>query len=232
MNFFIHDPITGEDYTRDPRNIARKAVAYMRSTGIADTAYSRPRSSSSSSTTSGSTSANAGFYHVDSVEGAWTPGPVETTTSATRSARAATSPSRPTDNLGDLRDEMVIEPSARPHRRRTHHEVATGGQAEINYRFDELVEAADQVMTFKYIIRNVARRNGKTATFMPKPLFGDNGSGMHCHLSLWKGRAAVPRRDRLRRPLATWPATTSAACSSTPRRCWRSPTRRPTATSA
>ena len=136
-------------------------------------------------------------------------------------------PVPPADHFADLRAKISIS-SRRSGLvvERAHHEVGTAGQAEINYRFDELLASADNVMKFKYIVKNVAWRNGKTATFMPKPIFGDNGSGMHCHQSLWAGRrAAVLRRERATPGCPTPPATTSAGCSRTHRRCWRSRTR-------
>ena len=122
---------------------------------------------------------------------------------------------------------MVIEMErAGLHVERAHHEVGTAGQAEINYKFDELLQAADDVMKFKYLVKNVAWRNGKTATFMPKPIFGDNGSGMHCHQSIWNDGEPLFYDETGTPASPTRPATTSAASSSTPRRCWRSPTRR------
>jgi hypothetical protein len=114
---------------------------------------------------------------------------------------------------------------------RQHHEVATAGQAEIDFRFDTLVKTADTMMLYKYIIKNVARKHGKTVTFMPKPLFGDNGSGMHTHQSLVEEGQAAVRGQRVRGPVPDGAAITSAASSSTPRRCAPSAIRRPTATS-
>ena len=187
VNFFIHDPITGEAYSRDPRNIARKAMAYLSSTGIGDTAYFAPEAEFYVfDSVRFETKANAGFYHIDSEAGAWNTGSEDNNRGYKVKYKGGYFPVAPYDHFGELRDEMVIElERAGLHVERAHHEVGTAGQAEINYRFDELLQAADDVMKFKYIVKNVAWRNGKTATFMPKPIFGDNGSGMHCHQSIW-----------------------------------------------
>ena len=189
VNFFIHDPLTGEPYSRDPRNIAKKAMAYLASTGIGDKAFFAPEAEFYVfDHVRFSTSANEGFYHVDSEAGAWNSG---STSEHNRGYKVKYKggyfPVAPYDHFGELRDEMVKELEASGLTvERAHHEVGTAGQAEINYRFDELLQAADDVMKFKYIVKNVAWRNGKSATFMPKPIFGDNGSGMHCHQSIWK----------------------------------------------
>jgi glutamine synthetase len=189
LSFFIHDPLTGEAYSRDPRNIARKAEAYLRSTGIGDTAFFAPEAEFYVfDDVRFETKANAGYYSIDSVAGAWNTGREEEGGNQGYKVRykGGYFPVSPVDHFADLRAEMskaleaaglVVE--------RQHHEVGTAGQAEINYRFNSLLDAADDVMKFKYIIRNVAYQAGKTATFMPKPIFGDNGSGMHCHQSLW-----------------------------------------------
>ncbi|MBC2934303.1 type I glutamate--ammonia ligase [Nocardioides sp. zg-1228] len=192
INFFIHDPITGEAYSRDPRNIAKKAMAYLASTGIGDTAYFAPEAEFYVfDEVRFATSANEGFYRVDSEAGAWNSGAAGTADRPNRGYKVKYKggyfPVAPYDHFGELRDEMVKELEASGLSvERAHHEVGTAGQAEINYRFDELLKAADDVMKFKYIVKNVAWRNGKTATFMPKPIFGDNGSGMHAHQSIWK----------------------------------------------
>ena len=189
VNFFIHDPITGEAYSRDPRNIARKAQAYLASTGIGDTAYFAPEAEFYVfDDVRFETKQNTGFYSIDSVAGAWNTGREEERGNLGYKVKykGGYFPVAPTDHFGELRDEIVIEMErAGLLVERAHHEVGTAGQAEINWRFDELLKSADNVMKFKYLVKNVAWRNGKTATFMPKPIFGDNGSGMHCHQSIW-----------------------------------------------
>jgi len=186
----IQDPITREDYTRDPRNVARKAAHYLRSTGIADTCYVGPECEFFIFDDIRFDQTNHyGFYYIDSVEGQWNRGREEKPNLGSKLRfKEGYFPVPPSDQLMDIRNEMMqmmiecgIEVEAQ------HHEVATGGQAEIDIRFDHLVAVADKVMMYKYIVKNVARRHNKLVTFMPKPLFDDNGSGMHCHLSLWKG---------------------------------------------
>ncbi|PZT74710.1 MULTISPECIES: type I glutamate--ammonia ligase [unclassified Streptomyces] len=189
INFFIHDPITGEQYSRDPRNVAKKAEAYLASTGIADTAYFGPEAEFYVfDNVRFQTSANESFYHIDSEAGAWNTGALENNRGYKVRYKGGYFPVSPVDHFADLRAEMslVLEESGLQIERQ-HHEVGTGGQAEINYKFNTLLAAADDLMLFKYIVKNVAWRNGKTATFMPKPIFGDNGSGMHVHQSLWAG---------------------------------------------
>jgi glutamine synthetase len=188
----ILDPITKERYSRDPRSVAINAENYLKSTGIGDTAYFGPeleffifdnvRFDSNS---------HEGYYHIDSDEGIWNSG---------RSWEKGPNlgyrprykegyfPVPPIDSLQDLRSEMMltlmqcgIQAEAQ------HHEVATAGQAEIDMRFGPLVQMGDQALLFKYIVKNTAKKYGKTVTFMPKPLYGDNGSGMHVHVSIWKG---------------------------------------------
>jgi len=185
----VVDPITREGYSRDPRYIAQKAEAYLKSSGAGDTVYIGPepeffifddvRYSSSS---------NESFYCVDSAEGIWNSGREEFPNLGYKPRhKEGYFPCAPTDSLVDLRNEMVeVLQSVGMHIEAVHHEVATGGQCEIDMRFDSLLNMGDTLQWFKYIIKNVAVRNGKTATFMPKPLFGDNGSGMHCHMSIWK----------------------------------------------
>src|SRR5580765_4910667 len=187
VNFFIHDPITGEAYSRDPRNIARKAQAYLSSTGIGDTAYFAPEAEFYVfDSVRFETKVNAGYYHIDSEAGAWNSGSEDNNRGYKVRYKGGYFPVAPYDHFGELRDEMVIEmEKSGLVVERAHHEVGTAGQAEINYNFDELLKAADDVMKFKYIVKNVAWRNNKTATFMPKPIFGDNGSDMHCHQSIW-----------------------------------------------
>ncbi len=186
VNFFIHDPITGEPYSRDPRNIARKAMAYLATTGVGDTAYFAPEAEFYVFDKARfETKANIGYYEIDSIEGAWNTA-AEDSRGYKTPYKGGYFPVSPTDHFGELRDEMVIElEKSGLLVERAHHEVGTAGQAEINYRFAELLQAADDVMKFKYIVKNTAWRNGRTATFMPKPIFGDNGSGMHVHQSIW-----------------------------------------------
>jgi glutamine synthetase len=191
MNFSVVDPYTGEPYSRDPRGVAAKAEAYLKSTGIADTCYFGPEAEFYVfDDVRYDTQANEGYYHIDSIEGAWNTGRIEEGGNRGYKTRfkGGYFPVPPVDHFADIRDDMVaklIQVGLQVER--SHHEVGTAGQGEINYKFNTLQHAADEVMLFKYIIKNVAWEHGKTATFMPKPLFGDNGSGMHCHQSLWKG---------------------------------------------
>ncbi len=185
----IKDPITFESYTRDPRFIARKAENYLKSTGIGDTVYIGPEAEFFIFDDIRFESApNRAFYEIDSVEGAWNTGRDEGPNLGYKPRyKEAYFPVPPMDKFQDLRTEMLlvleglgIEIEAQ------HHEVASGGQAEIDMRFKPLLEMADQLVWFKYVLKNVANRAGHTVTFMPKPLFGDNGSGMHTHVSIWK----------------------------------------------
>jgi glutamine synthetase len=190
MNFSIVDPFTDEPYSRDPRNIAAKAEAYLKGSGIADTAFFGAEAEFYVfDSVRFETKQNAGYYFIDSEEGAWNSGREEEGGNKGYKPRykGGYFPVPPLDHYADLRDQMSLELNAAGLEvERAHHEVGTAGQAEINYKFSTLLHAADQLMMFKYIIKNVAWAAGKTATFMPKPLFGDNGSGMHCHQSLWK----------------------------------------------
>ncbi len=190
VNMGIVDPYTSEPYSRDPRQIAAKAEAYLKSTGIADTAFFAPEAEFYIfDDVRFETKQNAGYYYIDSIEGAWNSGRVEEGGNRGHKTpyKGGYFPVPPVDHYADLRDAMVVAlDNVGLQVERSHHEVGTAGQAEINYRFDSLAKSADKVMLFKYIIKNVAWEHGKTVTFMPKPLFGDNGSGMHCHQSLWK----------------------------------------------
>jgi glutamine synthetase len=193
--FSIIEPRTGEPYGRDPRQVAAKAQAWLATTGIADTAYFGPEAEFYVfDDIRFQTAQNEGYYHIDSIEGAWNTGRVEEGGNRGYKTRykGGYFPVPPIDHFADLRDKMslaliqsgiLIE--------RAHHEVGTAGQTEINYKFAELQTAADDVLKFKYIVKNVAWSEGKTVTFMPKPLFGDNGSGMHCHQSLWRNGAPL-----------------------------------------
>jgi glutamine synthetase len=190
LNFSILDPFTDEAYSRDPRNVAAKAEAFLVSSGIADTAYFGPEAEFYVfDDVRFETKQNAGYYYIDSVEGAWNTGREEEGGNQAYKPRykGGYFPVPPMDHYADLRDAMVLALNAvGVGVERAHHEVGTAGQAEINYKFDSLLHAADKLMLYKYVIKNVAWANGRSATFMPKPLFGDNGSGMHCHQSLWK----------------------------------------------
>jgi glutamine synthetase len=186
----IVDPVTREPYTRDPRNIARKADAFLKGSGIGDVAYIGPEAEffifddiRFESTRFGA------FYEIDSIEGNWNTGRDEGPNLGYKPRhKEGYFPVPPMDKFQDLRTEMVltleelgIDIEAQ------HHEVATAGQAEIDMRFKPLLQMADQLMWFKYVLKNVAYRNNHTVTFMPKPLFEDNGTGMHTHISIWKG---------------------------------------------
>lgn len=187
----IKDPITKQDYSRDPRHIAKKAVKYLESTGIGDTVFFGPELEFFIfDDVRYEQSADCGYYFIDSDEAVWNTGRMEANGNKGYKIRHKEGyfPVPPADSLQDLRSEMVqyMEKCGiivEAH----HHEVATAGQGEIDMKFDELVKMADKVLLYKYIVKNVAAMNGKTVTFMPKPIFGDNGTGMHSHQSIWKG---------------------------------------------
>jgi glutamine synthetase len=182
----VADPTTGEPYGRDPRRVARRAEEYLRETGIADTANFGPECEFFVfDAVSYELAANRSHYSVDSVEGHWNSGAPGL--GYTVREKGGYFPPAPHDTLHDLRTEIVLtlERLGIPCEFH-HHEVASGGQCEVDLRYQSLTRMADQVMTYKYVVRNAARAAGKTATFMPKPIFGDNGSGMHTHQSLWK----------------------------------------------
>jgi glutamine synthetase len=190
----VFDPITGEGYTRDPRFVAKKALAYLAETGIADTAFFGPEAEFFIfDDVRFDQSSNAGFYMVDSVEGAWNSGTDEGPNLGYKPRlKEGYFPVPPTDKHQDIRSEMMLTlESVGVPIECQHHEVGTGGQCEIDVRFASIVEMADRMMRYKYIVKNVANKYGKTATFMPKPIFGDNGSGMHTHVSLWKDGAPL-----------------------------------------
>jgi glutamine synthetase len=185
----IKDPVTGKFYERDPRNIAQKAEEYLKSTGIADTAYFGPEAEFFIfDDIRYDQTSNSGYYYIDSEEGTWNTGRDEMPNLGHKPRhKEGYFPASPIDSQTDIRNEMALELQNVGIRvEAAHHEVATGGQAEIDMRFNSLTAMGDNFMWFKYIIKNVAKRYDKTATFMPKPLFGDNGSGMHVHQSLWK----------------------------------------------
>ncbi len=186
----IVDPITKEKYTRDPRNIAQKAEAYLKSTGIADTAYFGPEAEFFIfDDIRYDCGPHFGYYYIDSVEGQWNTGREERPNLGYKARyKEGYFPVPPTDSMADLRTEMVLTlEKVGIAVEAQHHEVATAGQAEIDMRFNTLTRMADSLMWYKYILKNVARKHGKTVTLMPKPIFGDNGTGMHTHQSLWKG---------------------------------------------
>jgi len=185
----IQDPITREDYSRDPRNVARKSVNYLKSTALADTCFIGPEAEFFVfDDVRFDQNAHEGYYHLDSIEGEWNRGRIEKPNLGYKLRfKEGYFPVPPADHLMDMRNEMMhtmigcgIDVEAQ------HHEVATAGQCEIDLKFQDLVKMADQMCLYKYIVKNVARRSGKTVTFMPKPIYGDNGSGMHTHISLWK----------------------------------------------
>jgi glutamine synthetase len=185
----IFDPLTKEAYTRDPRYVAKKAEEHLRSTGIADTSYWGPELEFFIfDDIRFDQTENCAYYYVDSVEGEWNSGREENPNLGYKPRfKEGYFPVPPHDSLQDIRSEMILEMMKvgipiEVH----HHEVATAGQGEIDMTFDTLLSMADKVMWYKYIVKNVARKHGMVATFMPKPLFGDNGSGMHVHSSLWK----------------------------------------------
>ncbi len=190
----VHDPITLEPYERDPRYIARKAEAYLKSTGIADTVYIGPEAEFFIfDNVRYSSGTNESYYHIDSEEGWWNSGRGDRPNLGGQiGPKRGYFPVPPTDTLTDVRSQimMALEELGIPMEVH-HHEVATAGQSELGMRFNTLTRMADQLLVYKYIAKNVARKNGKTATFMPKPMFGDNGSGMHCSSSLWKGDTNV-----------------------------------------
>ena len=185
----IVDPVTREDYTRDPRHVARKATEHLKETGIADVCYIGPEPEFFIfDEVRYEQNEHRAFYEIESVEGAWNTARFEEPNLGYKpSYKGGYFPVSPTDTYHDLRSEMVYELRkvgvlVEAH----HHEVGTAGQSEIDMQYAPLLRMADQFMWSKYIIKNVAKRNGKTVTFMPKPIFQDNGSGMHTHLSLWK----------------------------------------------
>jgi glutamine synthetase len=186
----IKDPITGQPYSRDARYIAQKAEAYLKRSGIADIAYFGPEAEFFVfNDVRYGQGINYSFHEIDSSEGSWNTGKEEAPNLAHKPRpKEGYFPVPPTDALQDLRTEMVLTMEALGIRVEAHHhEVATGGQGEIDMRFTTLTRMADNLMMYKYVVKNVARKHNMTATFMPKPLFEDNASGMHVHQSLWRG---------------------------------------------
>lgn len=190
MVFDIYNPRNGERYTKDPRQIARKAEDYLATTGIADTAFFAPEAEFYIfDDVRYENKPESTFYKIDSDEAAWNSGRKEEGGNLANKTpyKGGYFPVSPVDKHADLRDDICLKLiDAGLILERSHHEVGTAGQGEINYRFDTMVHSADDILKFKYIVKNTAEQWGKTATFMPKPLFGDNGSGMHTHQSLWK----------------------------------------------
>jgi glutamine synthetase len=189
INCFVRDPVTGEPYTRDPRYIAYKAERYLQSSGIADQAFFGPEAEFYIfDDIRFDQNQHSGYYFIDAIEGVWNSGKEENPNLGYKPRyKEGYFPVPPMDHYQDIRSEMVLTMKqcgidVEVH----HHEVGTAGQAEIDMRYDTLLRMADKVMLYKYIVKNVARRHNKTATFMPKPIFQDNGSGMHTHQSLWK----------------------------------------------
>jgi glutamine synthetase len=189
LNCFVKDPVTGEPYTRDPRHVAAKAEKHLEGSGIAQLSYWGPEAEFYIfDSVRFDQDQHSSYYYVDAVEGAWNSGAEEGGRNLGYKPRYKEGyfPVPPTDHYQDLRSEMALalEAAGIPVEVQ-HHEVGTAGQAEIDIRFGTLLETADRLMLFKYIIKNTALKYGKTVTFMPKPIFQDNGSGMHTHQSLW-----------------------------------------------
>jgi len=186
----IVDPITKELYHKDPRGVVKKGLAYLESSGIADTCFIGPEPEFFIfDDIRYETTQRGGMYEIDSSEAAWNTGRSEPGGNLGHKVgyKGGYFPVSPSDTMGDIRGEMVEEMRkvgivVEAH----HHEVGTAGQCEIDMKFAPLLQMADQFMWYKYIVKNVAKKHGKTATFMPKPVFEDNGSGMHTHISLWK----------------------------------------------
>jgi glutamine synthetase len=191
LHCFVKDPVTGEMYSRDPRGIARKAELYLKQTGIADISYWGPECEFYIfDSIRFEQNQHEGYYHIDAIEGVWNSGAEEGGHNLGYKPRYKEGyfPLPPMDHYQDLRSEMMLNLQkvgiqVEVH----HHEVGTAGQAEIDIRYDTLLKTADNVLKYKYIVKNTARASAKTVTFMPKPIFMDNGSGMHTHQSLWKG---------------------------------------------
>ncbi|MEG4799859.1 type I glutamate--ammonia ligase [Microcoleus sp. ARI1-B5] len=186
----IKEPRTGQPYSRCPRTIAQKAIDYLLSTGLGDTAFFGPEAEFFIfDDVRFDQTQNSGYYYVDSIEGRWNSGKEEAGGNLGYKPRYKEGyfPVAPTDTSQDMRTEMLLTMAkCGVPIEKHHHEVATGGQCELGFRFATLVQAADYLLTYKYVIKNVGKKYGKTITFMPKPLFNDNGSGMHVHQSIWK----------------------------------------------
>ncbi len=193
LHCFVKDPVTGEMYTRDPRYIARKAELYLKQTGIADVSFWGPECEFYIfDSVRFDQNQHEGYYHIEAVEGVWNSGREreidgEPNLGYKPRYKEGYFPLPPMDHFQDLRSEMVLNLQKVGIQIEVHHhEVGTAGQAEIDMRYSTLLATADNVMKYKYVVKNTARAHGKTVTFMPKPIFMDNGSGMHTHQSLWK----------------------------------------------
>jgi glutamine synthetase len=190
INCFVKDPVTGEWYTRDPRNVARKAESYLKESGLADISYWGPEPEFYIlDSIRFDQNQHEGYYFIDAIEGIWNSGKDEPGGNKGHKPRYKEGyfPVPPMDHYQDIRTEMMLKLiEAGVNVEVQHHEVGTAGQAEIDMGFGPLLTQADRVMLLKYVVKNVAVQRGKTATFMPKPIFQDNGSGMHVHQSLWK----------------------------------------------
>ncbi|MBA4085589.1 type I glutamate--ammonia ligase [Janibacter terrae] len=190
VNFSIVDPFTGEQYSRDPRNVAAKAEAYLKSTGIADTAYFGAEAEFYVfDDVRFDTQPQGSYYFLDSIEAKWNSGRKEEggNKGYKTAMKGGYFPVPPVDHFADLRDQICLRmKDVGLEVERSHHEVGSAGQQEINYKFNTLLQSGDDIMKFKYVVKSTAWQAGHTATFMPKPIFGDNGSGMHTHQSLWK----------------------------------------------
>lgn len=186
----IKEPRTGEPYNRCPRVIAQKAIDYLISTGIGDTAFFGPEAEFFIfDDVRFDQTQHCGYYYVDSVEGRWNSGREEAGGNLAYKPgyKEGYFPVAPTDTFQDIRTEMLLTMAkCGVPIEKHHHEVATGGQCELGFKFGTLIEAADNLMIYKYVIKNVGKKYGRTITFMPKPIFNDNGSGMHTHQSIWK----------------------------------------------
>src|SRR5215813_13463468 len=194
----VVEPVTKEGYELDPRSVASRAESWLRFTGIADTCYFGPEAEFFVfDNVCYHNETNSAGYRFESIEGIWNSGRAEENLGYRVRHKEGYVPVPPVDSLHDSRSDIVqnlqsvgIEPEMH------HHEVASGGQCEIDFRFSTLLGTADNVMLFKYVVKNTAFYYGKAATFMPKPMFGDNGSGMHCHQSFWKGEKALFAGDK------------------------------------
>ena len=212
----IFDPISKERYTKDPRSIATKAIQYLQSTGLADTAYFGPEAEFFCfDNVQYDSTKNTSYYFLDSEEGDWNTGAEGKNLGYKIRPKEGYFPVPPLDSLFNLRNEMVMTMEEQGlYIENSHHEVSSGGQCEIDMRFNDMITMSDDLQTFKYIVKNTSMKYGKSATFMPKPLHNDNGSGMHVHQSLWKdgSRFSLVRstQDFLR-----WLFTTSVVSSST-----------------